>query len=467
MAINFFIRDEQVYNSYDLYNGTLYASTDGWTTAVSSGVATETIKLVGADTNANLRTAFDALDDIRGQVKKYAGDMNDDIPVYLYKQTDGETLKRSRILDMHLEAINVDGNSSLLEGGGVKAILTVVRPDFWEVSSFGNKSGNNLDWTNPVLALTSVGGNVDARIDRTSCTWSAGVVSRIWMGIRPRRLGNGALGGSSDLPIAEIEDGTPDTDTSLASDATGGGAGASPYTSVSNNIHRCNFNTDQTMARRSYFRWDDTFSLTWDGVKYWAGKYKVLLRYKLSSSPTTEVLVQIKAGLSGDSSMGGTRPVLLTASGNYDLKEIGTINLPTWGLNKYGDGYYGTTNRITYTQFEIWAELVTGTGGSSTFDMDALIFIPAEYFIYVENGNLTTTSDEIAILSAVDGSTVALQEDGSNRYKQTVIASPQNWYMPYGNSDLVIAVARTATTHQLLDEVDLVFDTANSYYNYI
>ena len=475
MAITFTLRNSTGTSSvtYDLYSGTLYASAESWRVTINQGVATENISLSGSGTNTQLRTALTTLDDIKAQVIRYANDPNEDDPIYLYKVTDGEDTKRSLVLSMTITPLNAEGLSSLLENIGIKIALEIIHPDYWErvtTTSFGPvNTFANLGWTTPVKEIDStlsVDGSLDARYDFT-LGLDSGQYNRVWLGVRPRRLRQTSLGGvgggSVHDPIFEIEEGTTGTDTSIQSES-----GASPSGSSSNNFYRCNFTSSASMVRRAYVTLDDHLLAYANDLSSWSGQYKVLLRYRLSSSPTTTVLFQLRYGMSGNSAMGAKRPVFLTNSGSWDLIEVGTLNIPVWGDFKYGDGAVGQSELVTGIQMEFWASLVTGAQGSSNFDLDAYVLVPNEHSMYAEDASMTAGTDHIEVRRGVNGKIYSYQYDSTltNKPLRSLLVSHNNLYLPHGDSDIVIIPARSSS-HLMTDLADLSVEYRRAVFNYI
>lgn len=443
----------------DLINGTFTIYRDQWQTRFRGDVVDEIMTIVANDTDANIMTAEDAIDDAAEAVDAYLTNPLDKDPIWLYNTADGETdTKRSLILSISLEPISVKNVHQLLGGFGAYRKLIITHHPAYEdeddpvaaviTHAYANGVGSNY-----IARAYPQIGTLPARIRymmlERAYSGAYGPFYRAWFGIREFLEGY-----TQFKPIIDCEttvnggaavsgDGTDMTDTALA------GTHNSYYA-------RCSFGTE-AMTKRVAMRLDNTGSTDTD---HFIGRYLVLLRCRMSDASTV-VGIRAWAGFySTDDSLYSPigDEIYLENNSNWLHREVGEVQIPPFPL--WGGSVPGSMDKFT---IQIHAERISGSG---YLDLDCIVLVPSRRLAYVEGGYVqyngasdynpmwiyTTENDEIAAYA-----------ERSNYPANNVVVSlsGERWDMPVSakGNNVIVVVAEQETSHIVSDVYESVIYT--------
>jgi len=381
---------------------------------------TETFSLVGQGTAAVLLAAITEIEDVLEQVRKFHAGIPGSAAWWLEWSIDGEDHKRALLYSGAFSYPTKVAISPFMECQVHIAKLGLVRHPLWE-------SGRGDIYSDSQAALSCLGGRwlmngcngtEDGRIERLKIeATGSNEYYEVWAGIRGDHAGV-----QNFNPCWELESGSvyPFSDTSALFDAT-----------ASNNWkHQCTFATTATLMLRSYiYVHDVAAAMGHSDYDHFQGKYKVLLRAKLSGAGA--VGVQMRSGYY--SLVLQHEEIIIEESiSAWWLYELGEIQIPTYGYAQYGlPGY------MSRYQIQLYAERLSG---AISLDMDCLILIPSEHWVHV---NTTHIRSPFRYLN-VD----VLPDDTGNAHEMSyppdVMYGPAeldsgDWYMPTDAGALVVA----------------------------
>lgn len=190
-------------------------------------------------------------------------------------------------------------------------------------------------------------------------------------------------GTPSNMPfVLQCETGTTlGTDTTLpGNDAAMSGTGS--------NYARCSFGTNTSMVRRVYL---DPYPTSASPDN--RGQYRVFLCGRRSSATgVINVTLGYTSGTAGI--LVQNDPVVVPAVTARQHIDLGLITYPT-GLDPVYDGYSNVEVSVRGRYLEVRAERV---GGSSTFDFDYLLFVPADdQLALIDWGDAILTTNEFVV----------------------------------------------------------------------
>lgn len=414
--------------------GNAYLREGGWETQGHSGeLVWETFELASGATDANIRTVQAQIDELIQQARDYATDINENVPVVLQWQSDGESAKQALIYDGATEVLSGNRISPLLGVNGAFLRVALQRDD-WEATSGTNTSTTGLSSLGGTWSIGNAAGSAHQRISKFKVGTSYGGISigKVWAGIRPTR--NGTAGFISKW---DCDQGTPISgDTLTYSGDTGGGG-----TSVTG--MRTTFST-ATLAQRFSVRWNQIqTSSNWDDL---VGTYLVLGRLRLESA-TDEIRIQLRHGWSwqslyadivGDTFLSAIDNSNLT---NYNLVELGTVSIPPTGNR---DSAATTSGSIKYYSLQLYAEKVSS---SAALRVNCFVLIPTEHMVACEGAVIdTTNSGEVEWYTGADGYQYGINSNSSEFWGNCQISIDPTWYYPKDGGLLVIA-AQPSSLH--------------------
>jgi hypothetical protein len=436
--------------TYDLYAGTLRVQEGSWETRTPSGRSdfkgsmfggaakfqsydrvTETLALIGSDTVANLLTAVNAIEAFQERARLWHNDPVQDVSSWLEFNADGESARRSLIYDLALSYPQMTGVSALLSTAKLAARLAIIRHPLWESVAADSYTTPTLDCLGGQLAIApAAGSTAPGRMPAfyVNGVSGSGPLATIWAGIRETY--ETVTGFVSKW---ECESGTPGTDAAVA-----GETGASPSGSSNNKI-QVTFVTTANAKR---------LTLTVNQIAPAAataqiGRYVVLCRCKVSAGGT--VALQLRTGNVGMADADLTQnEVSYVTETAWKLVELGEFQIPPVGWR----GYRSATDHAKYTQAQIWAEVVSGSG--VTLDLDCLILIPAGAYVKLEGaavqyapGSPTPYTYPAAVYTDENDVNAAIAYLSATSPAASLKPTIRDWYCPAAGGVLVLAAERS------------------------
>lgn len=450
--------------SVDLLSGTLTLGEErNWrTTPMGNGLVQETMQLVAKGTAANIKIALDTLDDLRGQCELWIDDDYEQNCVWLYQGASTETSsKRSLVYSIETFILNQNRTTLLLDNTGIKVQLTLVRNDTFEDVSATNSTLSAFTWSNCHQTLSSIRGNIPARINDLKAVpsgFTSDNMNEFYVGIRRVRAMQ------NSIPVEPTIDAYAHG-TIWASADTSKSTARSGYTGSGH--MRTTFATDTTMNERFYWYFSD-----WVGtqanrqVQDWAGDWHILVRYTCDSTYYFRCQLSVDFPAADVDNRIYTRPQVVPrsiAAGNvpstWDLLDLGVIHIPPWGVSPTVDD----TVYLDNMRFIFWAEPL---GSAANLDIDGFLLIPADHFLHV-SGIDANPSDggEFHLINSADGDISAYTTDSSSVATSGGKIARNKWVLPNGNLD-VVAVAMTENNNHRTDmSLALTFSHNRTWYN--
>lgn len=427
----------------DLLSSSLFVLADGWSTKTDDLPVWDVFEVVHKNTSLNLILTQATLEKFKEIARRYASDNREVTRVYLIYRAEGESEKRTTVLDLDIE-LHAEGAASPLFGLGVARItIAVLHTPYYESITTTTYSTTGLSAVGTAWAVTtSVIGTIARRIEKTTiATATSQTLYKIWIGIRRIRHGT-----TNFTPLLEAENCVHSiADSSDVADATARGGVKTQIT----------FATSASMTQRWYLRIAEAIATAHDHM---IGQYLILARVKLSSA-TTEVRVQLRHGwsttgtendIAGDTYLSAVENSNLT---NWNLVELGIANIPSnmirWSATLISlDTYY----------FNLLAERISASG---SLDIDYLVLIPTDGLAIIERADINSTLNEPLLIrvSPLDEIFTGRDEGSISR---SLITSIDNWNIPHDGA-VIVAAAQEETQHQLTPTLNLTLDTIARY----
>lgn len=437
MAVGLFLSDGT--NTVYFVGGSsvLLLSTGGWNTvSENSEFIWETLELVSDTTDSSVRTEKKTLDLLLKEARIYATNELSSNPVWLYWNADGESQKRSLVLDGSTEILSDDIWSPLMGINSIKVKLAIKRKPFWEATSTTSASTTGLSVTGGEWTIGNNAGTEDQRIEEAYFTIRTTAKQRIWAGIRPIYEGVGDFD-----PLWECEDGTNYVDATDTADGTASGGNKVTISFVA-----------ATLSRRFSVSIDDVIGI--GDANHFVGKYQVIGRCKVDSV-NTQVRVQLRSGyfylITTETIVQDT---IIDGQTSWDLVELGEVQFPPMG-NRDGR----EADQLDYMSLTIWAERLSGSG---TLDFDCLILIPSEHYFYGEATSLV--ADDLFEAYVSNNDDFYAVGNGIGAWGNIDFNMP-NWKYPIGGGHMVVAAAE-ASSHTLTGTVDVLLKLLPRWHSY-
>lgn len=435
----------------DLLNGALRMQSGTRAASEDTGLVEETMELFGAASDITIIRTVREFNAIREKIRQYFTDPLSNDPQWLEEHAKNEPERRSLLYGLRYDAINQRQLSSQLLGRQfAKGVLTLQRSAIWESAAASTIEQTGLSGWGGMWRIYGIEGDLPARLWKTIIYGdeTLGSVTRIWLGMRRSRYGM-----KDFVSVWELEHAAPplsyDTSETVDANASGG------------EMLEVDFATRTDMALRTIISVADVVSGTPD-LRHFIGKYLVLLRCKVSSSPTTEVAVQMRHGMVPAAPYEENSipaDVVYVSNTSYDLVPLGIVQIPPDGFRS-GD----PVDMAELFSISIYAERVTGNS-SSRFDMDALVLIPAEHLLTIEKAQVTyLENSRVEAITREDGEQIARgYTDGS----PGIIVEPgfDDWQLPEGDV-LAVAVCAGAGAHSLTNTLHVEMNYVPRWYNY-
>jgi hypothetical protein len=417
MAASFYISDGT--NTVYFIGGSseLKLGAGGWNTeSISEEFIWETIELISDNTDATVRAEKKKLDLLLYKARLFNSNPLSSVPVWLYFNADGESAKRSLVLDGSTKILSDNIYSPLMGVDSIKVNAAIKRKHIWENTSATNVSTTGLNVLGGSWLVSNDAGTENQRIESAFIKGVTAAKDQYWVGFRPIYEGTTGF-----VPLWECEDGINGTDASDAVDATASGG----------NRVDVSFTTTATLANRLEIRVDDIGVSNLDDF---VGKYQILGRFKLDAG-STQIRVQLRAGLYYlyDSNT-VVQDTIIDGETSWHLYELGEVQFPPMGNR---DGNPDTW--VRWMTLSIWAERLSTTG---SLWLDALILIPSDHFF-------SSKADATPAGGGVDVYTNALDEqyavgNALADARGNIDPSFTNWEYPIGGGLLVIAAQKNS-----------------------
>lgn len=407
------------------------------------GVQTENLELVGQDTVSNLIGAVNEIEEQLEAARDWHEDRMRKVSRWLEANADGESARRSLIYEGSVRYPTGIGISPLLERGTMRARVSISRHPLWEDMTGRTITLTNLSTLGGSAAIEDVVGVYPSRMSLCQVkgrNGGGGPIYRGWIGIRPAYEGT-----NSPQVMWEAESGGvySSNDTSKVADAACSGGYKVQTT----------FATHPEMCVRAH---------GWGGdVPDDMGRYLVLGRCKVTESDTV-VGVRMHIGYINDGMDAPTGDEVWITNTAWRLIPLTVFQMPPHPYR--WDNY----DRLKSNRAFLYAERAAGTG---YFELDALVYIPANHFAYFEGGRIQYNVEgycPLDIYTFEDDTTGAvgtLSTAGGEFDSLAVSYSTTDFYLPVGDSTLVFAGERE-TQHVLDDAVDVTIKAWSRWPSY-
>jgi len=415
--------------TYDLLAGTLRVLQNSHNTRrAGNGTVVETMVIGGSATDANIKTALNAIDEFAEMARLFPENKQTWRSAWYEASYDGEVSKRSFIHDIQLTPLHPSKYHGMILGkGAARYELAITRSDKWEAYAASSAvTGSSVSTLAGLVTLNAIGGDVPARIERITFTGTAGgggPVDRIWAGISPLSTGKGSFSG-----LWECEDGTlgATASTTTVSTATGGSPNAVSIAPDS---------TVRDVVRQSVGQ------MLGSNYNHMIGRYLVLLRYKLSAAEN--VFLYGRYGYA-DNLADMSKPKLVTNTA-WRFIELGEIRVPPFPLRQAALDLFGGNTAYQFI-LNILAYKEAGAGAVTLY-ADSLVLIPTNHWTYSENSAIQSTAGaatRTTHFTFEDGEHLAVYQDASSIPQAGLTPGFRNWHLPIEGGVLVIAGERDA-----------------------
>jgi hypothetical protein len=424
-------------STLDLYgfNSGFSLQRGGWLPAIAGDddrTVIETLNLwIKGTSHDNLAAVLQNLD---AMIRKaaYYNSAPDQYAIWLRTQLPNESGERQTLIRAARGELGSDLHSPPVSPGDLIRNYTLIleRMPWWEDDTYltGLGFGATVDSLGGVDAYNAIVGDMPARIAilQVSAGASGYTLTELWIGFKSSRYGT-----PGDFePVWECEDGTLTNNTSSQSDGTASGG----Y------MAQCTFAT-ATMCDRVLISVDDVVASSAD-YRDQRGSYIVLLRAKVDASTTARV--QLLDGISAHTNASfRTQSRVPIESTSWYLYELGTVDIPP------GKNNYVPDNFLSEYTLKIQAER---TAGSGDLYMDALVLIPTEGAIHVDNAMIYYGDYILIVMAHPTGAVTGWTFDTTNIPKLAADVHPINFSLPVG-AGVAIVAAQRETSHVLTDSV--------------
>jgi len=394
-------------------------------------VVTDQLDLVGSDTSSNLRTGVQDIEEMLEEARRWHANPSTEESRWIEWYVDGEGAKRSLLYQGALQFPANVGMSAMLQDGKVLARLAHTRHPFWESVTSGTAFDTDISCMGGILSISNVEGTVPARINLSRFLVNSGIsgtITELWAGIREENQGTASFVATWEAEaIADGGAGILFNSTTSVADAD-----------CSNGYKaRITFSTT-TMLKRIVMRLGDVVGSNYD---HFVGRYTVLARVKTSADIT--VLLRLRAGYYNTTTSPDLAPageyVQISDADTWKLYALGTVDIPG---ARFHSGYGSTL-----TQYAIQIDAQKVTGADTTIAIDNIILIPNTHFFHTDNTYVAYVANrELRLITVENDEVLTLTHGASAEPFIDTGADVTDWYLPTGNSILVLA-AQTATAH--------------------
>lgn len=454
MALVMRLEDASGTTLYDfLADPNLRIDTDSHQRSFSGGVWQESGGMIRKGTNQSIRLAVTKLESIFTQAVEWESDPIRNQSVWFVWATDTESLKRSLVIGGQLLPMTdrvLDAN--LISGAGRFGFSLQHQgfEDYAVTTTAGTVHAGGGKLTLPEIHGTRPGRIVSA-VAQLPDTFDT-----IWMGIRPTRDA-AAIGSFNPILQAESATNVESGEGSLVDSST---------------MRRWTFTNSTAMIPR--LQWQLT------NMAAYQGTYHALLVSRIAT-PTQSFALRLRTSLAsmvppsyedGYKAVSVTEPVYLPIPEVLALQstipptkrfaiDMGLIRIPFMG---YRQLMRSAGNIRPYIALEF--QKLAGPGGSY-LDIDKLILVPAESFVYVRRWVYNTDSD-IHIFTHENGTYDHVYIDRSTGNTQDAgLPAVTNWQYPQEGGVLVcVAGSSVSSDADATENVGLTIKSVARWDNY-
>ena len=342
-------------------------------------------------------------------------------PWFLHWNIDGETEKRCLLYEGSLAGINEQCAGPFISSDVSLLRMAFTRHPFWEPirSASTSVSQASVSAMGGTKTISSVDGDVWARISSTSLygAHSGTSIYRTWAGIREEMAGL-----TNFEPVWQLENAIK----------AGGAVNSSARWDHTGTAHVRVAAVQSSMTLHIEFSVNDMCAAAGHAdYAHQIGEYLVLCRCAVD---TGTVGLQMRYGYD----LGSMVPYeeVFVSNADWRLIELGNIVIPPNG----GETLNITSNYARYSEIQIFAEQVEGV---SVLDLDCLVLIPRHHMWTAEGGGIVTDSTHANIVeTTVNDKYGCYGTGGSSAPRFNLSYSLKDWYLPTGNSIIVVAGER-------------------------
>jgi len=417
--------------SVDLYSGNIKRRMGSWTTRSTPQRGERTIEamsLVSTAIDANIRSTQADIDWLFEQATKSVTNPIFNDFVYLYWQSNGESVKRAVVTSGESEIVSDQTLSPLLgaSSGGAALRIGIERVPWWEDESGTTVAlGTALSTSGGTIAIGNDVGTYPQRISQLDLYASAGTIYQMWAGIRPVYRGFDNL-----VTTWECEAGTALTDATKVADANASGG-----TAV-----QIDFGGTTWMTGRNLVYLSDVAAT---GYNDFAGRYMCLLRAKAGG--TADVYdVYLKYGFGNEDTPIGLIAGRVNIKGsfttNYYLYELGNIQIPP-----LPDRGGSITDDSLFSTFFLRL-LAARSSAAGTLTFDCMYLIPSDHMVSCNRVAIGTGGGTVSFYTSELDEVYAIGHNATQMI--TMEYDYYNWHYPQGGG-LFVMVGQDQTDHQL------------------
>lgn len=443
MTVTLTINDDDGNTPFDFNDGYIKLAQDSYQDSGDQVSFT----LTGRGSETQLTTELNTLETLINNAILYSNDGLRGNAVWLNLQTPGDVTNRRRCI-----AAATRPQWAWNNGGGINPFLTsqtikgsftlfMAHVDWEDEDTHGGHTTtlSALGGKNASFQLTQQGtayGRIKSiRLDTLN---QPGLITKLWIGLRPRRDGMSGLVNVWSASLGDNGTGT---------------AGAVDANCSSGNRKTVTYSTG-SLVRRTTVNYDDVVGVA-DNT-HLRGRYLVLLRYAIAADNTAWE-VQVRYGFSG-ATHAALEPAIVsraTGSSAYKVVELGTVQFPP-------SNDRGLITDLSECEISIYAGGISGTGN---LYLGELILIPTEHLIRVEGASIgpSTGDFETTIYTHPNGEVYGYGYDIVPN--ATVRVSPENWVLPFEPCGLYLAAAQ-GDNLTLTDTIEVTLTLHRRYRNY-
>lgn len=412
-------------------------------TSIGYGGVVETMPVVIQGCAEDIRAATRLLEEFLEGAAAHMDDPLVENAHWWEWQSEGEPPKRALVSGGAWQPQQRPDQAARLRDTKIMATLVFSHHPFAETVSPEANIAEGSVWTiGGQWDINGITGRVPARIWQAIFADDIGLYSgvddyiqTIWAGFRPENKGltnfrarweceSTAVGGDSGAVIGYL-----DADSADAGDIT------------ATNSEKCRTTFSDTVLQDRLFI--DLYTVNGSAVldcRHFAGRYLVLCRCKIDNAAKSAHL-QMRYGYTGSALLTSCDPVTIT-NAKWLFHELGTVQIPPIGLVPEGS-YSDYDAQCAAFSIVLYSQNVDATW----MDIDCLVLVPADYFVKLQHANVEDIAGaaNYRTIAAVlpDDRVVAYQDDnnlgGVYRVLSSVSMSPNQWYLPVGDSTLVLA----------------------------
>lgn len=427
------------------------------TTSVGYGAVTETFSLSVEGCADDIR---DRVAEVERFLEGAAAHMDDPLVEnahWLEWSAGGEDPKRSLVTGGAVSPLSGVGHWPMLSDEQLRLTLALTRHPLWENATATTPSiiVASTSSVGGVIPFTNTPGRAPARIGHMMIRDDgAGIyggadapITKLWLGFRPEYEGL-----TNFVPVWECES------TAIA----GGHSTIIDVADTANTAYSATYHNgygvtttfaDTVMEERISIAVHDVAGNVAANYPDFTGRYLVLARCWVSDD---SAIIQMRYGYDETGARIACDPIVVDHTAAMYV-ELGTVQIPTPGLWPFR---YPVSTADQVGAFTIW--LYSQNVAATSMTVDALVLIPADYFVKLEGATVMYDADptveDVTVLSTLpDDRVFAVGGQYDGHIRTSVAASANQWYAPVGDSVLVVA-GEQAAVQDINDDLDLTID---------